>query len=272
MGSVARRWRLSQLREMFNCSLNAMWALVTEWGVAHGGDYSPILLSRLSEVAAGVSFRDVPGVSAFRGTPLSTFVETVRVAAGVTDSLDGPWDASAPLTEWGLYTLDRTTSLDVESRLGVLFTMYVLCLARLWDPDLQGTVPAGDWAPVVEGGSLRVGLSFALRQLRHDAHTGSTVGDALLRVLSAHVIAQHERVAVSKLPEDTFRFRRELDRMRFFPQATSFSLNSARFDALASTCAELNWSGFLTEPNHALTAEGTQLRRDGDLPTREFTP
>jgi hypothetical protein len=81
------------------------------------------------------------------------------------------------------------------------------------------------------------------------------------------VIAQHERVALAKLPDDTFRFRRDAGRLRFFEKPTEFQRNSSRFGSLSTACAELGWMGFIGEPGHTLTAEGEQIRQHGDLGT-----
>lgn len=263
--SVTRRWRLSQLREMFNYSLNGMWALLVEWGINEGGDYAPIPMSRIGGIASSAVFTGIPGLQAFPSSELSVFVEQVRSAAKVTDSLDGEWDLGAALTEDGLLNILMHVELDQRERLAILFTMYVLCLSRLWPTNMASTVPLSDWEPVLEGGNLRVGLNMALRQLRHDCEAGFTIERSLLRVLTQHVIVQHERVAINKLPDDTFRFRQEGERLRFFPQTSAYSRNDPRFTALSTVCAELNWSGFFSDASHGLTSEGEYIRQHGNL-------
>lgn len=263
--SVTRRWRLSQLREMFNYALNGMWALIVEWGIDEGGDYAPIPMTRIGGLASGAVFSTVPGIQATAATAIASFVEQVRAAAQVTDSLDGQWPLEAALTEDGLLTSLMVDDLDPRERLGALFTLYVLCLGRLWPRDLPTTVPLPDWEPVLEGRHVRVGMSMALHQLRHDSDTGASIEQSLLRVLTQHVIVQHERVAINKLPDDTFRFRQELDRLRFFPQTPAYSRNDPRYTALSTVCAELNWSGFFSDPDHGLTPEGETIRQHGDL-------
>jgi len=196
---------------------------------------------------------------------VSDLVAQLRAAARVTDSLDGQWELNAPLSEDALLDSLRHDEMSPRERLGALFTLYVLCLARLWSRDLPSTVPLADWEPALEGGNVRVGLDMALRQLHHDSDAGASIDDSLLRVLTQQVIVQHERVAINKLPEDTFRFRQELDRLRFFPQTSVYSRTNPRFDALSTVCAELNWSGFFTDPDHGLSPEGEAIRVHGDL-------
>ena len=66
---------------------------------------------------------------------------------------------------------------------------------------------------------------------------------------------------------DTFRFRREAGRLRFFPQDAVVVMNDSRYNALSTFLYELGWSGFLPEDGHKLTAEGTKMCTTGDLPS-----
>lgn len=265
--SVRRRWRLSQLREMFNYSLNGMWALITNWGLSEGGDYTPLPTHRVLDLADQATFSAVPGLGSLTAKSLlHTLAERLQAASQCTDSLDGAWSLDAEVTEDYLYDILREDAVAERQRLGVLFALYVLCLARIWDPHLPQQVGPIDWKPADEGGYRRIGMSLALRQLRHDAQTGTTIATSLKRVLEHHVINQHERVAIGKLNTgDTFRFRREANNLRFFPQKADFTLNDTRFDALSTACAELNWSGFFVDKGHGLTPEGEQIRATGDL-------
>ena len=102
---------------------------------------------------------------------------------------------------------------------------------------------------------------------------GATVGDVVEWLTIDYVISQHERVASAKLPTtgDTFRFRREAGRLRFFPKATQVVMNDSRFNALATFLFELGWSGYLYEEDHDLSEEGEEMRLAGDLqPTGAF--
>ncbi|WP_421121678.1 hypothetical protein ACE2AJ_09790 [Aquihabitans daechungensis] len=83
------------------------------------------------------------------------------------------------------------------------------------------------------------------------------------------MIAQHERVATAKLGStgDTFRFRREAGRLRFFDKDAPTGMNDSRYNALSTFLFELGWSGYLRESDHPLTPEGETLRAVGDLPS-----
>jgi hypothetical protein len=87
----------------------------------------------------------------------------------------------------------------------------------------------------------------------------------LHRVVDNHVISQHERVALSKLPADTFRYRRNGNRLEFFAQSNQFRMNASRFESLSTICAEIGWCGVISEPNHDLTSEGESVRKFGKV-------
>ncbi len=108
-----------------------------------------------------------------------------------------------------------------------------------------------------------------ITELRAAVEAGATVGDVAGWLTLDYVIAQHERVASAKLPTtgDTFRFRREAGRLRFFPKDAQVGMNDSRFNALATFIFELGWSGYLYVPDHGLTPEGELMRSQGDLPS-----
>lgn len=264
--STARGWRLSQLREIFNWSLNGMWALVHEWGIGQNGDFSPRPTAEITEFLGRAAVTSVKGMRVGINQPIGKLIDQCRTLSQVTDSLDGKWDLGAPLTEDHLISLLREDEEATgEERMGRLFSLYVMSLSRLWDPTLPATTGMEDWSPVREGGRRRIGMQFALEQLRSDDRERRTVGEVLLRVIQDQVIAQHERVAMAKLPEDTFRFRREGSKIRFIDRSTRFDMNNSRFNSLSTACAELGWSGFLADVKHPLTKEGQAIRRQGDF-------
>ena len=263
--SVSRRWRLSQLREMFNWSLNGMWQWVADWGIGRNGDVFAIAVDDLFVAVESAALEALPGLRSKMTDPISVLVDECRTLSSTTDSLDGRWELWTDLTEDQLFGWSRDSELDDATRLAALFLLYVLCLARLWDPSLPQSIGAEDWSPVREGGARRIGMQFALDQLRRDAEDGVSVKRVIRRVIEQHVVAQHERVALAKLPEDTFRFRRESERLRFAPMPTAFQRNDSRFNALSTACAELGWSGFFADDGHGLSPEGEILRIHGDL-------
>jgi hypothetical protein len=139
--------------------------------------------------------------------------------------------------------------------------------ARLWRTELAFVEPE-DWFPVVEGGRERLGMQRFLAQLRDRVDAGASVGEVTGWLTMEYVVSQHERVATAKLATtgDTFRFRREASRLRFFEKDAIVGMNDSRFNALSTFLFELGWSGYLYEPDHGLSEEGELMRAEGNLP------
>ena len=139
--------------------------------------------------------------------------------------------------------------------------MYVVSLLRIRNVDTDDL----DARMIREGGLQRIGMASALHALERDVKSRKTVAETALRVIRDQVISQHERVAMTKLPDDTFRFRRESGTIYFLDQENSFDLNNSRFASIASVCGDLRWTTYLDEQNRQLTDEGEKLRLLGDI-------
>ncbi len=275
---TARRWRLYQAREYFNMSIMEMWRRLQRWGLARDGHLFPV---PMSEVVDSINAVDFAAFSASLDVPLpaegltaeSSFQELLdwAIKAGaITGGLDDRWDLDAALTEDAIVQWLQHGSAANNSGPDMLagaLTLITLVAARLWLPELALVEP-GDWFPVNEGGKERLGMQAFLTKLRDRADAGDTIGDVAQWLTGDYVISQHERVASAKLTTtgDTFRFRREAGRLRFFDQDAPVGMNDSRFNALASFLSELGWSGHLYEPDHGLTPEGETIRSQGDLP------
>lgn len=275
---TARKWRLYQAREYFNASINEMWRRLSYWGLARDGDIYPVpmadVLGSIDEIdfegfaeAIGV---DLPPAGLSVESPYRDLHDWVVSVGGITGQLDDRWELDCDLTEdrivdWLGY--GRPATDGGPDVLAAALTLATFVAARLWPRELALLEPA-DWFPVLEGGRDRLGLQRFIDALRTKVQADATIGDVARWLILDYVIAQHERVATAKLPTtgDTFRFRRESGRLRFFPKDAQVGMNDSRFNALATFVFELGWSGYLYVEDHGLTDEGEQLRTDGDLP------
>lgn len=276
---TARRWRLYQTREYFNASLNEMWRQLTYWGLEREGDLFPVPMAEVQgsvDRADFVAFTSSVGVELPAGgiTTDSPFIELlnwVGEVGQVSGELDDRWPLDATLTEDDITAwLDygRPTTASGPAHLAAALTLVTFVAARLWRAELALVEP-DDWFPVLEGGRERLGMQRFLAQLRERVRDEATVSDIAQWLVKDYVIAQHERVATAKLATtgDTFRFRREAGRLRFFPKDAVVGMNDSRFNALATFLFELGWSGYLYEEDHGLSDEGELVRAVGDLPT-----
>ncbi|MCY4369027.1 MAG: hypothetical protein OXF41_06315 [bacterium] len=275
---TARRWRLYQAREYFNAAINEMWRRLVWWGLQRAGDRYPV---SLADVVASLDTIDFASFGSSIGVGLpeaglaadSSFIEMfewVTSVGAISGRLDDRWDLGAELTEdaiveWLAY--GRSSKAAGADRLAAALILLTFVAARLWRAELALTA-ADDWFPVRAGGHQRLGMQRFLTQLRGIADKGGTVRDVAEWLTLDYVISQHERVATAKLSTtgDTFRFRREAGRLRFFSKGAQVGMNNSRFNALATFLFELGWSGYLYEKDHDLSEEGEEMRRAGDLP------
>ncbi len=275
---TARRWRLYQAREYFNAAINEMWRRLSFWGLARDGDIYPVPTTDLIASIDAIDFEsfaesvgvDLPSSGLTAESPYRELLAWVMAVGGVTDHLDDRWDLDCDLTEdrviewlgYGRQATDHSSDM-----LAAALTLATFVAARLWPPELALIEPA-DWFPVLEGGQDRLGLQRFINALRTRVDANATIGEVAHWLTLDYVIAQHERVATAKLATtgDTFRFRREAGRLRFFPKDAQVGMNDSRFNALATFVYELGWSGYLYVEHHGLTEEGELLRTDGDLP------
>jgi len=87
----------------------------------------------------------------------------------------------------------------------------------------------------LEGGGNQPGLAAFVAQLRHHLADEPAVGDTLVWLARRFIVAAHDRIASSKLPDFTFRFRLEAGRLRFYTKpGVDFGLADSRHPALAT--------------------------------------
>ena len=83
-----------------------------------------------------------------------------------------------------------------------------------------------------------------------------SVGDLLVRVTNTFIVGVHETVAMSKLPDSTFRFSWEHGRLRFVDNGVwRFEPSGLRRDALATLSHDVGWLTYIKELP-TLTADG----------------
>ena len=71
---------------------------------------------------------------------------------------------------------------------------------------------------------------------------------------------------MTKLPDDTFRLRMDVERVSFIDEPVGVEFNDSRFRALSTCAAELGLVKPLDEPGHSLTRMGATFLKAGDLP------
>ncbi len=269
---TARRWRLYQAREYYAFAFNRLWRYVADWGQSRirvPGDGVPLatwwahvdesLEVRPLAEAFGVADPGLDGSS-----PLSRLATWGAQVARVTGNLDSVWDRAADINEHDLY--QWATRHDSPAVLPAALTILALVADRLGDPATEVTY-ADDWDICRDGAVSRLSMQRFFTQWRRRCSDGTTIAAAARWLLGDYVIRQHERVAAAKLAQtgDTFRFRRQGDELRFYQAFAPATMNSSRFQALATVVSELGLVGSLSAPGHTLTLDGQLLLAAGDL-------
>ena len=269
--ATLRRWRLYQLREFQAWACNRWLRLVSRRGLDAGGDRSSIPLGVVLATVDAADFAalaaalgvDDPGLSA--DSPLSELIEWIGAVGEVSDDLDTPWSLAATASEDRvidhIWDLDQVGD-DVTAGLVVLLTC---CALRLWPREHQLRY-ALDWPLVSAGGARRLSMAKLVEDVRRFHREGATIGETYRWILEHYVIRQHHRVALGKLPDDTFRLRLDAGRVQFVDESVAVDMNDSRFRALSTCAAELGLTRPLNGPNHGLTRSGRRFVNSGDLP------
>jgi len=267
-----RHWRLYQAREYYTFALNAMWCYLCDWGLAKGGDVRPIPLSHFWQhldvvlnfdgLAARLS---VPGPGLRADSGFQSLLDWLRGLAGADGAtFDAACGLNAPIHEHRLYRFALEHRQSPEVMVAGMVTLLALILLRFDQPDLW---LRSEWVISHMGADGRLSVDGFVKTLHRRLQSGHLpIGEVMRWLYADYVILQHQLVATGKLPDNTFRFRREGDRLRFYNLENRLRFMDSRFDALSTTVHELGLCGDFRQPDHPLTPDGHHLLTDGDLP------
>ncbi len=266
-----RRWRLYQAREYYAFALNAMWCYLCDWGLAEDGDVRPVRLSRFwqhLELAldfdglAGRLGAPTPNLSAY--SDYQSLLDWLTDLAGKSENgLDRSASLDSPLHEHRLYRLAKENRRSPEVMVAGMMTMLALICLRFGRPDLW---ERPEWEISSMGADGRLSVDDFVKSLHRRIRSGHvTISDIARWLFADYIILQHQLVATSKLPDNTFRFRREGDRLRFYNLHNSLRFMNSRFEAISTTLHELGLCGEFGRADHSLTSDGQMLLEKGDL-------
>jgi hypothetical protein len=274
---TARRWRLYQAREYYSLALNQLWALLCAWGTGRSaaGATSVPAAELWSWLDNALDFGPVgrelgagdPGISS--PAPLADLARWVATVAGTSAGIDDIWPQHSALTEHRLSAW-RAAPTDDPRLAAAMIALLLLIRERVGRPAQQIQI-GEDMDILAAGGAERLAMTRFFDRARRAITAGVTVGEFARSLVLDFVIRQHERVAMSKLPDDTFRFRRDGDRLRFSTLRAEAGFNDSRFTAVSTIVAELGLAGGLQSADHAPTSAGTNLLTAGHLPERPLT-
>ncbi len=272
MEDTFKRWRLYQAREYYAFALNALWYHLCDWGLAQHGDIRPIALSKFWRYldqaldfdrlasALQITSPKISGDSGF--TTLLRWLESTVDASGL--AFDAACGLSSPIHEHRLYRLALERPTEPEVMVAGMITMLALTHLRF---GLSERWKEPEWQISLMGANGRLSVNGFVRQMQRRLSSGPvTIAEIARWLYNDYVILQHQAIAAQKLPDNTFRFRREGDRLYFFNLSNTLGFMDSRFDALKTMVHELGLCGNMSQSQHALTPDGRCLLNEGDLP------
>ncbi|MCZ7665178.1 MAG: hypothetical protein M5U22_20625 [Thermoleophilia bacterium] len=264
-----RGWRMYQAREYYSFALNSLWARLCELGIRLNGDLAPVPMTLLHDRIRDMSAPDplaralgipVPGLG-----PESAWSEVVlwyqtQAQAESAFETDGA-RIDTLVNESVLLDLARATSSEVQvaAMVGVL----ALTWARFGDRRMMARP---EWQLACLGSEERLSLDRFLRDLAQwSCAPMLTLGTVVSRLLDRYIITQHLLVASRKMPENTFRFEREADGLRFYQHGNPVEFTNSRFSALSNHLVDLGLCGDLSSSAHGPSEDGRRLLEAGHL-------
>lgn len=245
-GDTSARWAALIMKEYMQEALSCIWTEVCRTGFADQGpdgmtpDKVQTLL-RTRMLMAGIVDTEGGAIEVAPDLPASSFRDAVAAATKEV-SLEA-------LRSWAV---EQQTAI---AGLVLLFATF----ARLPDPALV----SGGWKDIAQQRSeYQPGLLVLWRLLQDHIQAGETLADTLEWLANRCVIQAHERIAYSKLPDFTFRFRLENGLLHFYDNGLErFELANIRRRAVAQISLDLGlWAADGGQP--ALTPLGATFIRE----------
>jgi hypothetical protein len=266
-----RRWRLYQAREYYAFALNTLWKYLCTWGITQGGDIHPLSLGEFwQHLHEALNFKALATLMQLPEPDLgadNSFADLLQWVQTIVESDQASFDAvctlDAPVQEQKLYSLAAEKLAEPHTMVAGMILLLSLIYLRFGLPE-QWRDPAWEISRLGQDGRLSL-ANFILTIRQRLERRSTTIGEVTQWLYNDYIILQHQLVATSKLPENTFRFQREGNRLRFYRLETPLNFMDSRFTALSTSIHELGLCGDLAQPVHHLTAEGQQLLAEGDV-------
>lgn len=272
-------WRLYQLREYYSFVFNAMWYYFCDWGVDNNGENQPLSIDDfIYHLQTPLSFKtiatkfDMTPPDLNMGSSFLAFLDWLSSSVGVSGAdFDDKCGIGAVINEHKLYYLvmdeaGNRTSPDVM--ISGMLMMLGLIILRFWNENHRSQ---DSWKTICNMGSDgRLSVEQFMTQLdkRVEEHN-PTIKDVVLWLFNDYIILQHLIIASTKAPEDTYRFRREGSKLRFFNYDNPLTFRDSRFESVSTSIHELGLCGDMRNPEHPLTRDGHELLRTGELSWNE---
>lgn len=266
---IHKQWKLYQAREYYALALNALWVHLSDWGINNNGERVALPFSALWEyITDSLNFDFISiklNLERPELTPESRMSELYTWIQGVVhasaENFDNECVINSPLDEHLLYQLISQNLTDRRLVLPGMLVVLALIYLRFGDRELW---QQPEWDIAKMGANGRLSVDGFVRQTKKMSSAGSSIFEYTKYIFEKYIIQQHIVVATRKLPDNTFRFCREGNKLRFFQHYNSLSFMNSRFDSISTTVFELGFCGDLHLPNHRLTDDGEEFLSRGE--------
>jgi hypothetical protein len=225
---VAGEWAGLVAKDIWQDALCSIWSEFCRSGLAAnraGGD-DGLSWSQTQDLARAM----VNGPPSLDPDQRSVDLVTRIVTGDVTLPDITPDLPSMPMESLRVATAHLDTA---TSGLVVLLELHRRVCTRADSGWVRATTLRSPWQP---------SLASVLQAISSHLETNATVADTLWWIVDNFILTVHERIAYSKLPEHTFRFRWENGRVRFYNNGIGrFPLASIRQDPLASLTNDIGF-------------------------------
>lgn len=262
--STFLKWRLYQAREYYSFALNCMWHYLCSWGIKNLG-FLGINISEfwdhITNDFKAEKFTELLKIATHEISIDSKYydlLDWLKQKIDLKNNFDGKFLINSEINEYKLYRLAVANRNSLEVMVFDMLVMLSIIFLRFKELDQE---LKEEWYISKMGGTDRLSLDYFINSLKVKLKNEDvTIMEILKWLFSEFIIKQHIKIASNKLPENTFRFIKEGDKLIFFNiQNSSTRFNTARFEAISTTLFDLGLCNNFNSGNHNLTDEGLKI-------------
>jgi len=260
-------WRFSQGLARTEPQSGTRSETAAQWGAVVGREYQQAGLSAIWFTVCEIGNHHQP----FGGFSHEAFEAAMRkhlIGRQKAFGLDPP-ESDTATSAYGQALKRGLSRRDLEDLLADLIAKPSAVAGLGFLLELRRRLPSFEsmlagWRTIGDvDGSHQEGLLGFMRWFDRHLASEPKLLDSLVTIARRFVITRHERIAATKLPRFTFRFRREAGRLRFFPdrRVEAFGAGAPRWEPLILISHDLGyWREGRDQPS--LTQSGDRFVRE----------
>jgi hypothetical protein len=246
------------LREVIVNALNNLFLDFVKWGVKEDGIYYPLNIDTYIRKVGTIPLPSLPGLPE---TDLA-HVSLGKLAHILDQHYKHPaWAFSGEAEQRENTVISERLLVSSGTPPVVAFLTLLITQRRHAYIKQHITFSSKEQALLQEGGKDRLSTTYLFQWFEERIERDEPAIEAFAQMIKEMIIAQHIKIALGKLPYDTFRFYDDADGLCFAPdQSIEMSSISVRFDAVSEALYELGLiQASLTKPSHAPTQYGREV-------------